>query len=73
MSGGQWTVKWANPVSTSPFTNLFAPLPLLKQGRNLMGNYKSVMGKNLSETLFCSGLRVERQLRKEQVFQGQHA
>lgn len=72
-SGGQWADKWAIPGSTSPFTILFAPLPLLKQDRNLVGNYKNVMGKNLGETLFCSGLRVERQLRKEQAVQGQHA
>ena len=68
MSGGQQAVKWSVPVSTSPFAGLFAPLPSLKQGRNLVGNYKNVMGKNLGETLFCSGLRARRQLHKEQVF-----
>lgn len=61
MSGGQWAVKWAIPVSTSLFATVFAPLPLLKQGRNLVGNYKNVMGKKLGESLFCSGLRVEKQ------------
>lgn len=41
MSGGQRAI----PVSTLPFTSLFAPLPLLKQSRNLVDNYQNVMGK----------------------------
>lgn len=43
MSGGQQAI----PFSTLTFTSLFAPLPLLKQSRNLVGNYQNVMGKKI--------------------------
>lgn len=62
-----------NSCQRIPFHQSFCT-SLLKQGRDLVGSYKkNVMRKNLGETLFCLGFRLKRQLRKEQVFQGQHA
>lgn len=45
MSRGQRAVRWAIPVSMSPFTSVFAALSLFKQDRKFVGNYKNVMTK----------------------------